>query len=94
MLLGLLALIGLPFLILGWLVGVAIEGAEQLMNWLPRRREARIARIESDLDRTQDELRATVLHLADALGADAHEARKALIRESYLATGRLPNEAE
>lgn len=48
-------------------------------------------RIEAELDRKQDELRATILQLAAALGADAHEARKALIRESYRASGRVPS---
>ena len=53
----------------------------------------RMARIEAELDRKQDELRRTVLQLADALGMEAHEARKALIRESFLASGRTPNES-
>lgn len=55
--------------------------------------ERRRARIEAELDRKQDELRRTILHLADALGMEAHEARKALIRESFLASGRTPNES-
>ena len=50
----------------------------------------RIARIEAELDRQQAELRATILNLANQLGADAHEARKALIRESFLASGKVP----
>jgi hypothetical protein len=54
--------------------------------------ERRRARIEAELDRKQDELRRTVLQLADTLGMEAHEARKALIRESFLASGRTPNE--
>ncbi|MCO7202136.1 hypothetical protein NH287_01215 [Microbacterium sp. CnD16-F] len=54
--------------------------------------ERRRARIEAELDRKQDELRRTVLQLADVLGMEAHEARKALIRESFLASGRTPNE--
>ncbi|NYD66389.1 hypothetical protein [Agromyces atrinae] len=54
--------------------------------------ERRRARIEAELDRKQDELRRTVLQLADALGMEAHEARKALIRESFLASGRTPSE--
>lgn len=54
--------------------------------------ERRRARIEAELDRKQDELRRTVLQLADALGMEAHEARKALIRESFLASGRTPNQ--
>ena len=35
---------------------------------------------------------ATILQLASELGADAHEARRALIRESYLTSGRVPDE--
>lgn len=61
----------------------------ELANRLDRGRQARI---EAELDRKQEELRGTVLRLADALGMEAHEARKALIRESYLASGRLPRE--
>ena len=52
--------------------------------------ERRRARIEAELDQKQDELRRTILDLADALGMEAHEARKALIRESYLASGQVP----
>jgi len=55
--------------------------------------ERRRARIEAELDRKQDELRRTVLQLADTLGMEAHEARKALIRESFLASDRTPNES-
>lgn len=55
--------------------------------------ERRRARIEAELDRKQDELRRTVLQLADALGMEAHEARKALIRESFLASGRTPSKS-
>lgn len=55
--------------------------------------ERRRARIEAELDRKQDDLRRTVLQLADALGMEAHEARKALIRESFLASRRTPNES-
>lgn len=55
------------------------------------RRAARVARIEAELDRTQAELRQTILRLAEAMGAEAHEARKALIRESFLAAGTVPD---
>jgi hypothetical protein len=48
------------------------------------------ARIEAELERNQAELRATILRLASTIGAEAHEARKALIRESYLASRRTP----
>lgn len=94
MLLGILALLGLPFLLLGHLIGWAVEGGEQLMAWMREHKQRQLAATEAELDRQQAELRATILHLAGQLGADAHEARKALIRESYLATGRLPSKPE
>lgn len=51
----------------------------------------RIAKVEAELDRKQAELRTSVLNLADALGMEAHEARKEMIRASYLATGTTPD---
>ncbi|MFM9877414.1 MAG: hypothetical protein ACKVOG_06140 [Rhodoglobus sp.] len=85
-----LVLLALPFLLVGGLISWAIEGTELLVNWLRDRRAHRIARIEAELDRKQMELRATILELAGQLGGDAHEARKALIRESFLASGKVP----
>lgn len=85
-----LPLLLLPFLLIagvGWLLVKIVEGIVYLFQ---RLRERRRARVERELDRTQAELRATILRLASELGADAHEARKALIRESYLAAGRAP----
>ena len=85
-----LAMLLIPFILVGgffYWVGV---GLEWLVDWWRDRRQRRIARIEAELDRQQAELRATILHLADQLGADAHEARKALIRESFLASGKVP----
>lgn len=82
----------LPFLLIagvGWLLVKIVEGIVYLFQ---RLRERRRTRVERELDRTQAELRATILRLASELGADAHEARKALIRESYLAAGRAPDE--
>lgn len=82
----------LPFLLIagvGWLLVKIVEGIVYLFQ---RLRERRRTRVERELDRTQAELRATILRLASELGADAHEARKALIRESYLAAGRAPEE--
>lgn len=64
------------------LIGGVLELDYQLQQWRLRR----IRRIEAELDRTQAELRATILKLASELGADAHEARKALIRESFMAS--------
>lgn len=87
-----LPLLLLPFLLIagvGWLLVKIVEGIVYLFQ---RLRERRRTRVERELDRTQAELRATILRLASELGADAHEARKALIRESYLAAGRAPEE--
>lgn len=88
-----LTLLLLPFIAvygIAWLIGV---GVMWLVDWLSTLHEKRRARIERELDRTQAQLRATVLRLASELGADAHEARKALIRESYLASGRVPGDS-
>lgn len=65
---------------------------EAIVSCIAELRPRRAARIEAELDRKQDELRSTILNLAEALGADAHEARKALIRESYLASGKVPGQ--
>jgi hypothetical protein len=74
---------------IAWLVGA---GVMWIVDWVKTLRERRLARIERELDRSQAELRTTILRLASELGADAHEARKALIRESYLASGRVPDQ--
>lgn len=65
-------------------------GGKHLVHRYRNRQTARQAAIEAELDRTQDELRLTILHLADELGNGAHEARRALIRESFRANGKLP----
>jgi DNA anti-recombination protein RmuC len=57
-----------------------------IVNKIKNSRRSKRARIEAELDRKQAELRATILDLASQLGAEAHEARKALIRESFLAS--------
>lgn len=67
-------------------------GRRPFEEWLDQRRDCKRARIEAELDRTQAELRQTILQLASALNGDALEARKALIRESYLARGEVPKE--
>ncbi|WP_339619544.1 hypothetical protein [uncultured Salinibacterium sp.] len=85
-----LALVALPFLLGALVIGWIWEGAWWLVDWFQNRKARRIARIEAELDRTQAELRQTILRLADELGGNAHEARKALIRESYLASGQVP----
>lgn len=86
-----LALIALPFLLLALLVQGLIAGTMWILERVRSRRDRRRARVEAELDRTQAELRATILLLASELGAGAHEARKALIRASYSASGKLPD---
>ena len=87
-----LALLALPLIGL-WILGYWVsEGVVAVIDLRKKRRELQRARTERELDRTQAQMRATILRLASELGADAHEARKALIRESLLASGRIPPE--
>lgn len=81
-----IVLLALPFLLVCGLIQLLWMGGEKLVEWFKLRSDRKRAAIERELDRTQLELRNTILQLASALGADAHEARKALIRESYLAS--------
>ena len=52
--------------------------------WQERRR----TRIEAELDAKSEQLRQTILSLADDLATDRDEASKALTREMFLTTGR------
>jgi hypothetical protein len=83
---GFLTLLLLPVLLVALIVQGVIEVTIWISNMVKRHRANKRARIEAELDRTQAQLRATILNLASQLGAEAHEARKALIRESYLAS--------
>jgi hypothetical protein len=74
---GVVALVGM----IVWTAGVNLD----LVRWLRSRKRAAV---ERELDRTQAALRLTILHLARELGADAHDARKALIQEAFLASGK------
>lgn len=88
-----LGLLAVPLVLVGWLFSGACAGAEWLVrNYVANRRARKRAAIEAGLDRTQAELRQTMLQLSSALNGDAHEARKALIRESYLASGKVPED--
>ncbi|MCU1580038.1 MAG: hypothetical protein JWP19_2242 [Rhodoglobus sp.] len=89
---GVVVLLALPLLLVAGLIQLLWAGGEMLMDWFQLRRDRKRAAIERELDRTQVELRGTILRLASELGADAHEARKALIRESYLASGKTPDQ--
>lgn len=73
---------------IAWLIGA---GVMWIVDWLSTLRERKRAKAERELDRKQAQVRATIFTIAEHLNMDAHEARKALIRESYLASGRLPD---
>lgn len=72
------------------LVAAAAEGIAKVSDWVAERRNERAAAEERELDRKATELRATIFSLAEQLNADGLEARKALIRESYIASGQVP----
>ena len=81
-----LPLLLLPFII----VALIVQGVIELTAWVARkvrdRRANSRSRAEAELDRQQAQLRTTIFNLASQLGAEAHEARKALIRESFRAS--------
>ena len=91
--LAVLALYGVVYAA-SYLVFGLVKGGELLVKWFLERRERQRLAIERELDRKQAELRGTILNLADALGMEAHEARKALIRESYRVSGQTPKGPE
>lgn len=64
-----------------------IEGATA---WFARRRQARIGAIEAELDRKQEQLRRTILSLADQLAAERDEVSRELARQAFLASGKTP----
>ena len=80
----------LLLLVLVVIVVLFIEGVVEVtvyvVNQVRRHQAKKRARIEAELDRKQAELRATIFNLASQLGAEAHEARKALIQASFLAS--------
>ena len=77
-------------LLLALTVFMVAKGVTEMANWIANKirnhRPSKRARIEAELERTRAELRATIFNLASQLGAEAHEARKALIQQSYLAS--------
>lgn len=75
--------------LLGLIVLIVIAAA--LVSWWDERQQQKRRRIERELDEAQQQLRATILQLATELNADAHDTRKAMIRESFLAGQRAQN---
>lgn len=91
MIVGLLALAGLPLLLAAAAVEKCVEGAEAVVERRRRSKEREIARVDVEIDAKQEELRATVLRLATLMSGEAHEARRAMIRASYEAAGQRPD---
>lgn len=65
-----------------WCVSEALW--DEYEAWQERRR----ARVEAELDAKSEQLRQTILSLADDLATDRDEASKALTRAMFLTTGR------
>jgi hypothetical protein len=73
--------------------GLAMFGPQavtEIALWRDRRHQARVRRIERELAQTQGQLEALALRHAAWLQACGHEARKALILESF----RVSQEAQ
>lgn len=61
--------------------------------WQSRREretQARVAAIEAELDEKSRAMRERMFEIAEALHAEGHEARKSMIRASFIASGKLP----
>lgn len=61
-------------------------GIDCIEEW----REARAQRIDAELDARAEQVRATVLSLADGLASDRDEASRELTRAMFLTTGQTP----
>ena len=72
--------------IAGGLVMLGSLVVDEIVAWRNRRRKASIQRVERELARTQRSLEALAMQHDAWLRAQAHEARKALILESFHAS--------
>lgn len=77
----------------GVLAMMGLMIATEIDEWRKRRRHARIRRIKRDLAETQRDLQALALQHETWLNGQAHEARKALIMESFEASRSNPSKA-
>ncbi|SER96025.1 hypothetical protein SAMN05443377_12243 [Propionibacterium cyclohexanicum] len=84
-----LALAGLTLLALGIILFAQLL-IEAATAWFVHRRQARIAAIEAELDRKQEQLRRTILSLAQQLAAERDEASREMARQAILASGKTP----
>jgi len=82
-------LAGLTLLALGIVLFVQFL-VEAVTAWFARRRQARIAAIEAELDAKQAELRRTILNLAQQLAAERDMVSREMARQAFLASGKTP----
>lgn len=61
---------------------------ESIRDWAKERRRRRIARIEAELDAKSEQLRRTILSLAQQLADERDEASRKMSREAFLASGK------
>ena len=74
-------------IILGMIFTVILFGSYSLF-WDAREQHQQ-AKSEVELDRQSDEVRQTILSLAESLAADKDEMSKAMARALFLTTGRV-----
>jgi len=77
----------------GALLMLGLNAATEIDNWRKRRRLARIQRVQRELAETQRNLKALAMQHQAWLNSQAHEARKALIMESFNASREAPTNA-
>lgn len=71
---------------IGWLLWREYQDERELDE------QARVAAIEAELDEKAKAMRERMFEIAEALHAEGHDARKAMIRASFIASGKLPGE--
>lgn len=82
--LGFMLLVLLVYGLLWTLVGAWNVG-EWLVALIREHQRTRQAQIETEVERAERDLHVAVLQLTEALGVEAHEVRRQLIRESFRA---------
>lgn len=82
-------LAGLTLLALGIVLFVQLL-VEAATAWFARRRQARIAAIEAELNRKQEQLRRTILSLAQQLATERDQVSREMTRQAFLTSGKIP----
>lgn len=83
------------FFLCGTLLGITLYLLVQLFvedvaQWMKERRERRVTRIEAELDAKSEQLRRTILSLAEQLVAERSEAARQMTRHAFLTSRRTP----